>query len=155
MDLDFLVTPSDQDEESETNCRRSSAETETDLKVRKRNVIEVLKGGPSKDRKFLRWKVYESGRWGHLDLSPPPSGGFPRLGVGGVKVRAVGHSAKIIAIPPSLVMGSQSHELSYPIASPRDDGPDMGPRDKIPGPDPCLWAIAPDLPRGRHELPPT
>ena len=32
------------------------------LKVWKRDVIKVLKDCPSKDRKFLRWKVYEGER---------------------------------------------------------------------------------------------
>jgi hypothetical protein len=34
------------------------AQTETDLKAWKRQLVEVLKDSPSKERKFLRWKVY-------------------------------------------------------------------------------------------------
>ena len=70
MDLDFLVSPSYQGETSETNSLRLRAETEMDLKVWKRDVIEVLKDSPSKDRKFLRWKVYEGERrYGILNRS--------------------------------------------------------------------------------------
>ena len=62
MDLDFLVSPSSRDETSETKRRRLRAKTKVDLKAWKRDVIEVLKGSPSKDRKFLRWKVYKGER---------------------------------------------------------------------------------------------
>ena len=45
-----------------TEHERFRAQTETDLKAWKRHVIEVLKDSPSEERKFLRWKVYESRR---------------------------------------------------------------------------------------------
>jgi len=47
-----------------TNRGRLRSRTETDLKIWKRAVIELLKGKPSEDPKFLRWRVYERRR-GH------------------------------------------------------------------------------------------
>lgn len=58
MDIDFFIAISFRDKTDATNRRFLRAETEADLKVWKRGVIEVLKDSASKDRKFLRWRVY-------------------------------------------------------------------------------------------------
>ena len=62
VDLNFLVSPSYPEKISKANCRRFRTEAEMSLKVWKGSVIEVLKDCPSKDRKFLRWRLYESER---------------------------------------------------------------------------------------------
>lgn len=48
-----------------TECERFRAQAETDLKAWKWHVVEILNDSPSKERKFLRWKVYESRKVPH------------------------------------------------------------------------------------------
>ena len=60
--LEFTATPFYPDEMDTAECERFRAQAETDLKAWKRHVIEVLNDSPSKERKFLRWKVYENRR---------------------------------------------------------------------------------------------
>ena len=59
MGLEFTVSPFHPDEMDRTECERFRAQAETDLKAWKGHVIEILNDSPSKERKFLRWKVYE------------------------------------------------------------------------------------------------
>ena len=65
MGLDFTISPFYPDEMDATEHGGFRAQAETDLKTWKRRVIEVLKDSPSKDRKFLRWRVYENQRHPH------------------------------------------------------------------------------------------
>jgi len=60
--LDFTVAPFYPDEMDTTECERFRVQAETDLKAWKRRVVEILNESPSKERKFLRWKVYETRR---------------------------------------------------------------------------------------------
>jgi len=60
VELDFLVSPALSDRKDAPKRGRLWAQTETGLKVWKRDVVKVLRGSPSKKRKLLRWKVYET-----------------------------------------------------------------------------------------------
>ena len=62
VDLDFLAVMLHLDEIDTTTGELHKAYTERDLKAWKRRLIKVLKDSPSKERKFLRWKVYYEGR---------------------------------------------------------------------------------------------
>jgi hypothetical protein len=56
VDVDFTVFPVYLEGPAEREFYRDH--TEAELKVWKSRLIEVLKDSPSKERKFLKWKVY-------------------------------------------------------------------------------------------------
>ena len=59
MDLDFIISPFlGGSGKSESAMYRYREETE--MKAWKKHLIEVLEDSPSKERKFLRWRVYET-----------------------------------------------------------------------------------------------
>ena len=62
MGLEFTVSPFYPDEMDTTERESFRAQAEAGLKAWKRRVIEILNDSPSKERKFLRRKVYESRR---------------------------------------------------------------------------------------------
>lgn len=57
VDLDFTTSPFYPDENGTPKNELYRTQAETDLKVWKGYLIEVLKDSPSEERKFLRWKV--------------------------------------------------------------------------------------------------
>jgi len=61
VDLDFTTSPFYTDAGT-AQSELYKAQAKTDLITWKAYLIEVLKDSPSKERKFLRWKVYEDQR---------------------------------------------------------------------------------------------
>ena len=59
VEFDFL-TLLFPDETGTAKGELRRAQTETSLKLWKAHLIQVLKDSPSKERKFLRWKISES-----------------------------------------------------------------------------------------------
>ena len=67
MEIDltaYLFTP---DEPWMAEHRRRKAQIETDLNAWKVHLVQVLQDSPSKERKFVRWKVSE--RYTPYDVS--------------------------------------------------------------------------------------
>ena len=57
--LDFTIHP---DEAGTARSEFYKARAKKDLEVWKTYLVEVLKNSPSKERKFLRWRVYKGHR---------------------------------------------------------------------------------------------
>jgi len=62
VELDFITSPFHPDETGTAKSDLYRTQVEMDLKAWKACVVEILKDSPSKERKFLRWKVYKSQR---------------------------------------------------------------------------------------------
>jgi len=61
-ELDFTTSPFHAVGPDTAKSDHYKAQVEMDLKAWKACLVEILKDSPSKERKFLRWKVYKSQR---------------------------------------------------------------------------------------------
>lgn len=60
MELDFITLPIFPDEMGEAEYELHRAQIKTDLKAWTLHMVQVLKDSPSKECKFLRWKISDT-----------------------------------------------------------------------------------------------
>ena len=81
VNLDFTISPFYPDEASTVGSKLYKVQAERDLEIWKTHLVEVLKDSPSKERKFLRWRISKGQR--HHDF---PGGVQVVMGEGKLEV---------------------------------------------------------------------
>ena len=62
MDLEFTTSPLYPDAAGTVRSELYKLQAEKDVEVWKTNLVQVLKDSPSKERKFLSWRIYKGQR---------------------------------------------------------------------------------------------